>query len=72
MVPQQSQDTVATSSEFGDKDESDSMPIDDQENSTVFGSLQVKESSNTPYTDATQVSQLAKIICTQSKKQFNG
>lgn len=56
MVPQQSHEAAMTSSEFGEKDENDSaQPIDDQENSTVFGSLQVKETSNTPYTDATQV-----------------
>lgn len=55
MVPQQSHEAITTPSEFSGKDENDSMPIDDQENSTVFGSLQVKETSNTPYTDATQV-----------------
>lgn len=62
MVPQQSQEAVTTSlSDFGDKDESESICIDDQENSTVFGSLQVKETSNTPYTDATQVCRILEL-----------
>lgn len=58
MVPQQSQDgNAATSqSELDAKDEHDLMPMDYQDNLTVFGSQQVKETSNTPYTDATQVS----------------
>lgn len=58
MVPQQSQDGSASISqtEVGPK-ESDLMSIDDQNGKwTVFGSQQVKETSNTPYTDATQVS----------------
>lgn len=58
MVPQQSQDGNATTSqsELDAKDENDLMPIDYQDTMTVFGSQQVKETSNTPYTDATQVS----------------
>lgn len=60
MIPQQSHDgNVAPSqSDIIVKDDSDSMAIDDQENLTVFGSQQVKETSNTPYTDATQVSNI--------------
>lgn len=56
MVPQQFQDgnTATTQSELDAKDDSDSMPID-YDTMTVFGSQQVKETSNTPYTDATQV-----------------
>lgn len=58
MIPQQSHDGNAapSQSDIIVKDDSDSMAIDDQENLTVFGSQQVKETSNTPYTDATQVS----------------
>lgn len=60
MVPQQSQDgnaAATTQSELDAKDESDLMPIEFQDPMTVFGSQQVKETSNTPYTDATQVSE---------------
>lgn len=58
MVPQQSHDGNAapSQSDMIVKDENDLMAVDDQENLTVFGSQQVKETSNTPYTDATQVS----------------
>lgn len=58
MVPQQSHDgnTAPSQSDIAVKDENDMMAIDDLENSTIFGSQQVKETSNTPYTDATQVS----------------
>lgn len=61
MVPQQSHDGNAapSQSDIIAKDENDMMAIDDQENSTIFGSQQVKETSNTPYTDATQVSRNA-------------
>lgn len=66
MVPQQSHDGNAAPSQTDIivKDDSDLMAIDDQENLTVFGSQQVKETSNTPYTDATQVSksQIQSII----------
>lgn len=64
MVPQQSQDGNAATSqtELDAKDESDLMPIDYQDTLTVFGSQQVKETSNTPYTDATQVSYLANFF----------
>lgn len=58
MVPQQSQDgnaAATTQSELDAKDENDLMPSDYQDSMTVFGSQQVKETSNTPYTDATQV-----------------
>lgn len=57
MVPQQSQDgnTATTQSELDAKDDSDLMHVDYQDTTTVFGSQQVKETSNTPYTDATQV-----------------
>lgn len=58
MVPQQSHDGNAapSQSDIATKDEGDIMNVDDQADSTVFGSQQVKETSNTPYTDATQVS----------------
>lgn len=65
MVPQQSLDgNPATSqSEHNTKEQNDSMAIEDQdENLTVFGSQQVKETSNTPYSDATKVSNTFKII----------
>lgn len=54
MVPQQSQDGSVVLSQQPDvviKEEEI-----DPENSTVFGSQSVNENSNTPYTDATQVS----------------
>ncbi|XP_031617475.1 uncharacterized protein LOC116337215 [Contarinia nasturtii] len=57
MVPQQSQDgiTAVSQSIIESKEERDLVTVDDQEgNLTVFGSQQVKETSNTPYTDATQ------------------
>lgn len=64
MVPQQSHDgnTAPSQSDIIAKDENDLMAIDDPENSTIFGSQQVKETSNTPYTDATQVSQWTNYI----------
>lgn len=57
MVPQQFQDGNSTSqSDIDSTDKSDVIAIDEQDESlTVFGSQQVKETSNTPYTDATQV-----------------
>lgn len=54
MVPQQAQDGSAVLSQPPDvviKEEEI-----DPEHSTVFGSQSVNEHSNTPYTDATQVS----------------
>lgn len=54
MVPQQSQDGSVVLSQQPDvviKEEEI-----DPDNSTVFGSQSVNENSNTPYTDATQVS----------------
>lgn len=58
MVPQQSQDGSTTISQTeNDPMESESTSVEDyEEKLTVFGSQQVKETSNTPYTDATQVS----------------
>lgn len=60
MVPQQSLDNSTGPTQHTDiKEKSELMAIDEQvEHSTVFGSQQVKETSNTPYTDATQVSHL--------------
>lgn len=58
MVPQQSQDLGSTIllTEIDPK-ENDLMSVDDHEgNLTVFGSQLVVATSNTPYTDATQVS----------------
>lgn len=52
MVPQQSQDGNVTFSQSDVAAKDDNCP----ENSTVFGSQTVNENSNTPYTDATQVS----------------
>lgn len=62
MVPQQSQDGNAATSELDAKDENDLMPVEYQDTMTVFGSQQVKETSNTPYTDATQVSATLQFI----------
>lgn len=57
MVPQQSQDgSTAISKKEIDPKENNLMSVDDEGKLTVFGSQQVKETSNTPYTDATQVS----------------
>lgn len=60
MVPQQSQDGSTTISQTEiDPMENESMSVEEyEEKMTVFGSQQVKETSNTPYTDATQVSKL--------------
>lgn len=69
MVPQQSQDgsTAATQSEQSSIEQNDSMAIDDlDENLTVFGSQQVKETSNTPYSDATKVSNNSNLLHTQN------
>lgn len=58
MVPQQSQDGNSTTSQshIESKEKRDVIAINEQDDiSTVFGSQQVKETSNTPYTDATQV-----------------
>lgn len=65
MVPQQSQDgsTATTQSEQNSNEQNDSMAIEDHdENLTVFGSQQVKETSNTPYSDATKVSNYSYMI----------
>lgn len=58
MVPQQSLDNSTGPTQHTDiKEKTELMAIDEQvEHGTVFGSQQVKETSNTPYTDATQVS----------------
>lgn len=59
MVPQQSQDgsTAILQSEINSKEKGELMTLDNHDGSSmVFGSQQVKETSNTPYTDATQVS----------------
>lgn len=59
MVPQQSQDGNTTISQLDiePKKKSDLIAVGDLGGiTTVFGSQQVKETSNTPYTDATQVS----------------
>lgn len=58
MVPQQSQDlgSAILQTEIDPK-ENDLMSVDDHEEKlTVFGSQLVVATSNTPYTDATQVS----------------
>lgn len=53
MVPQQSHDGSAVNSQSDIAIKQEEI---DLEHSTVFGSQSVKEHSNTPYTDATQVS----------------
>ena len=62
MVPQQSQDGSTTISQT-EVDPMESMSVEDyEEKLTVFGSQQVKETSNTPYTDATQVSKCISFL----------
>lgn len=69
MVPQQCQDgnTVTSQPNLRAKDESDLSSVN-MDDSTVFGSQQVKETSNTPYTDATQVSHILFLL---DRKQYH-
>lgn len=59
MVPQQSLDGGNTIQIQSDdvKEENQNHHHQHDDNSTVFGSQMVDKNSNTPYTDATQVSQ---------------